>query len=244
MIGPALFMGAMLGALLAELIRLAPWASDLDVGFYALIGMGAIMAGSFQAPLAALTTMLELTDNPDVILPGMLAVVAAGLTASEVFRKESLFLTILKARGRDYDANPVLQALRRVGVASVMEKNFVRTDRLLSRAAAADLLSNSPGWILVDVEAKPKALMPAVDLARYLEAAGPPNGADQIDLMEIPAQRAQVASVHLQDTLHQALQCLDQGSGEALYVERVIAPGITRIYGVLTRAIVESAYRY
>lgn len=244
MIGPALFMGAMLGALLAELIRLAPWASDLDVGFYALIGMGAIMAGSFQAPLAALTTMLELTDNPDVILPGMLAVVAAGLTASEVFRKESLFLTILKARGRDYDANPVLQALRRVGVASVMEKNFVRTDRLLSRAAAAELLSNSPGWILVDVEAKPKALMPAVDLARYLEAAGPPNGADQIDLMEIPAQRAQVASVHLQDTLHQALQCLDQGSGEALYVERVIAPGITRIYGVLTRAIVESAYRY
>jgi len=244
MIGPALFMGAMLGALLAELITTLQWASGLDVGFYALIGMGAIMSGSFQAPLAALTAMLELTDNPDVILPGMLAVVAAGLTSSEVFQKDSLFITMLKARGRDYDANPVLQALRRVGVASVMEKNFVRASQLLSRQAASELLSQNPHWILVDVESRPTALMPAVDLARYMESSPPQDEEEQIDLMAIPAQREQVASVHLQETLHQALQRLDQGEGEALFVERAIAPGITRIYGVLTRSMVESAYRY
>lgn len=244
MIGPALFMGAMLGALLAELVTMLRWTQGLDVGFYALIGLGAMMSGSFQAPLAALTAMLELTDNPEVILPGMLAVVAAGLTSREVFNKESLFLTMLKARGRDYDANPLLQALRREGVASVMEKNFARVDRLLSHRAASELLANNPAWLLVDVDTKPKALMPAIELAKYLEANPAAEGEVQIDLIGIPAQRQEVSAVHLQENLHQALQRLDRGEGEALYVDRTIAPGINRIYGVLTRAMVESAYRY
>jgi hypothetical protein len=50
--------------------------------------------------------------------------------------------------------------------------------------------------------------------------------------------------VHLQETLQQALERLDAGEGEALYVERVTAPGIRRIYGILTRQMVESSYRY
>ena len=54
------------------------------------------------------------------ILGGLLALAAlvAGLTASELFRQESLFHAMLKASGMDYDANPVVQELRRIGVAS------------------------------------------------------------------------------------------------------------------------------
>jgi H+/Cl- antiporter ClcA len=244
MIGPALFIGAMLGALLAELVNLAGLAEPLDVGFYALLGMGAMMAGSLQAPLAALTAMLELTDNPDVILPGMLAVVVAGLTASELFRKESLFVTMLKSTGRDYDASPVLQALRRVGVASVMDRQFQRSAQQLTPEQARQLLADKPAWILVDVDGSPRALLPALDLVKYLEATPAPEQGERIDLLEIPAQRQQVAPVHLQETLQQALERLEQTGAEALYVQRMTAPGITRIYGVLTRAMLESKYRY
>ncbi|MFM1892547.1 MAG: hypothetical protein RLZ44_1624, partial [Pseudomonadota bacterium] len=162
----------------------------------------------------------------------------------ELFRKESLFVTMLKSTGRDYAASPVLQALRRVGVASVMEDKFVRSGQVLTAEQAAKLLAGKPAWILVDVDGSPKALLPALDLVKHLESAAVEEQGEAIDLLEIPAQRLQVAPVHLQETLQQALDRLQHTGVEALYVQRMTAPGITRIYGVLTRAMLESTYRY
>jgi CIC family chloride channel protein len=68
--------------------------------------MGAMMSGSLQAPLAALVAMLELTDNPDIILPGMLVVVISGLTASEIFGKESIFQVAVQADGLQINKDP------------------------------------------------------------------------------------------------------------------------------------------
>jgi H+/Cl- antiporter ClcA len=243
-IGPVLFIGAVLGALTSELVNQLDPAWQTDVGFYALLGMGAMMSASLQAPLAALTAMLELTDNPDVILPGMLAVVIAGLTANEVFRTRSLFVTMLEGVAGELEQGPVAQALRRIGVASAMDERFVRAASRITRRRAAELLEAGPVWVLVDAPDRPKQLMPAADLARYLEGAAGGDAPDTaIDLLEIPAQRLEAAPVHLRETLQQALERLEAGEGEVLYVERVTAPGIRRVYGVLTRQAVESAYR-
>ena len=62
--------------------------------------------------------------------------------------------------------------------------------------------------------------------------------------MTIPARRFDVASINLQATLQEAVEMLESGAAEALYVQRMSAPGIHRIYGVLTREHVESAYKY
>ena len=239
MIGPSLFIGACLGGI-------AGWGAqvlgaDSDLGFFVLIGMGAMMGASLQAPLAALTAMVELTHNPAIIMPGMLAVVAASLTASELFRKESLFVTMLKASGMDYRTNPVLQALRRVGVAGVMSNRFVRSAALVERDKARRLLDDEPAWLLIDGEKGPAGLLRAVDLAGFLDADA---GDEPVDLWQIPAERYNVAPVNLQATLQEALERLEGSSAEALYVERMTAPGIRRIYGILTRDMVESAYRY
>ena len=130
-----------------------------------------MMSGSLQAPLAALTAMLELTDNPDVILPGMLAVVVAGITASEVFGKDSLFLTMLRASGLDYGANPVFQALRRVGVASVMDRSFVRSEHAVVASRRQEILNDNPAYLLIGVTTRQQVLMPAVELAKFLRVA-------------------------------------------------------------------------
>lgn len=239
-IGPTLFIGAMLGALVAALANLVPVGPAVEPGFYALLGLGAMMSASLQAPLSALTAMLELTHNPAVILPGMLAVVIAGLTASEVFGKRSLFLSMLQAKGRDYRVSPVLQALRRTGVASAMDRRFVRSDPLLSRAEAETLLAEEPSWILLNIDERPRVALRAIDLATYIESAAVPQ---DIDLLEIPGKRLQLAPIDLRQTLQEALKRLDGSQAEALYVESVTVPGIRRIYGVLTRETVESAYR-
>ena len=243
MIGPALFLGACLGSLCGLLASLAFPQAGIDVGLYAMLGMGAMMGASLQAPLAALTTMMELTHSPQIIMPGMLVIVVAGLTASELFRKESLFVAMLKASGKDYDANPVTQALRRIGVAGAMHKGFVRTVRQVSKAQARELLSGGPEWLLIGEQQKMLALMAAVDLARFLQQEQSED-APEVDLMAIPGQRLEVAPINLQATLQEALQALDEAAVDALYVERMTAPGIHRIYGVLTRDAVESAYRY
>lgn len=199
------------------------------------------MGATLQAPLAALTAMMELTHSPQTIMPGMLVIVVAGLTVSELFRKESLFLAMMRAIGKDYDTNPVMLALRRASVASVMHKRFVRPDRRISRDKAEALLQDEPEWLLIQGDERPIGLMPAVDLVRFLKT-GEGVTVSQIDLLEIPGQRIDVAPIYLQATLQEALERLNSGA-EALYVERMTAPGIRRIYGVLTREQVESAYK-
>jgi hypothetical protein len=244
-IGPSLFAGAMLGALVAQLALLLPLGLDSDVGFFALLGMGAMMSGSLQAPLAALTAMLELTDNPAIILPGMLAVVVAGLTASEVFGKRSLFLTMLSAGGLNYEAGPVARHLRRIGVASVMDRDFVRVERQLEVASARTALAGGPQYLVIGSGDEPLSLMPAVALARHLESLAPQGEpGEAIDLAGIPGERLQTGRIDLQANLEEAWQGFEQQAVDALLVERVSAPGIVRIYGVLTPDKVEKSYRH
>jgi chloride channel protein, CIC family len=243
MIGPTLFIGAMLGAATAKIFLLLPFDLHTEAGFFALLGMGAMMSASLQAPLAALVAMLELTDNPAVILPGMLAVVVSGVTASELFRKQSLFLSILKASGEDYNTNPILQSLRRVGVGSVMEQNFIHVDNSISIKLALEVLRNKPSFILIDKDNIPVTLMPAVELAKYIETRSE-DGPDSIDLLEIPALRWQVGSVHLQANLQEAYEILQSGTYEALFVERSMRKGEHHIFGVLSKNMVEKAYSF
>jgi hypothetical protein len=121
-----------------------------------------------------------------------------------------------------------------------MERGFVRADRRIPRARIKDLLASEPRWVLVDDEEhRPVALLPAVDLLR----AGEESEYEELDLLKIPAERRQVAPIYREADMEQARRQLADSGMEALYVERQIAPGITRIYGILTREQVEAAYR-
>jgi len=245
MIGPALFVGASLGALAGELALWLPFGFDSNVGFFALLGMGAMMSGSLQAPLAALVAMLELTDNPEIILPGMLAVVVAGVTASEVFGKDSLFITMLRASGLNYATNPVYQALRRIGVGSVMDREVVQVSSSLSTNAAAEVLAFNPSYLLIEPEEQPAVVMPAVVLARHLETLQSVGDEEKrIDLLLIPGERLRTGHIDLQANLQEAWELFERDGDEALVVERITAPGATRVYGVLTPDTVEKSYRY
>ncbi len=241
-IGPALFIGAVAGNLTAVVVESFAGIPASEAPFLTLLGMGAMMGASFQAPLAALTAVVELTHAPGVIMPGMLVIIVAALTSRTLFGKDSLFLATLRANGLDYRADPVVQLLRRSSVADAMSKRFVRCAPALSRAEAEGLLKADPEWVILDDrDGKPAYLMPAVNVATALSRAPEER---QFDLLAIPAERHQLAPVHLQATLQEAADLLQPMGAEALCVQRTIAPGIQHIYGVLTRERIESAYRY
>ncbi|MCK0165253.1 chloride channel protein [Marinobacter sp. S6332] len=249
-IGPTLFMGATLGGAMglvgAEILP----AQSSSVGFYAMLGMGAMMGAVLQAPLAALMALMELTRNPHIILPGMLIITTSSLITSEAFGKKSLFLTVLKSQGLSYQSSPVIQALRRVSVAAIMDKSILRIERHLTPEEARKALKAEPKWLVVEGSTGPTTLLPAVDLARYLEDSEEVASTDEtspvesIDLMDIPANRRDIAPVQYQATLEEAMHEFETSSAEALYVQRHVAPMIQRVYGVVLKSDIESYYQY
>ncbi|HIP52578.1 MAG TPA: chloride channel protein [Chromatiales bacterium] len=96
LIGPTLVIGGAMGSALGIIIN--GWAPG-ETGspaFYAVIGMVAMMGAALQAPLAALIALLELTGTPNIILPGMLAVVSADIVARMIMGRESVFMVLLR----------------------------------------------------------------------------------------------------------------------------------------------------
>lgn len=240
LIGPTLVMGAAGGGAFGLLAQALAPSHASSSGLYALLGMGAMMAGALQAPLAALTAVFELTGNPHVIMPGMLAVVAAAVCARVVFRQPSVFVVLLRTRGLDYRHDPVAQSLRRIGVGGAMDKDVAIVPRRLGHAHAREVLARHPAWLLVHSAQGPATLLPAIDVA---QALGEPQASDPLDLLAIPAQRREAARVSLQATLQEALDVLDRSGVQAVYVAEQSDAGAARILGVLTREQIERSYR-
>ncbi|MCU7837679.1 MAG: chloride channel protein, partial [gamma proteobacterium symbiont of Taylorina sp.] len=195
----------------------------------------------------ALTAIMELSQNPQVILPGMIAIVVANLTASELFRKKSLFISMLEFNGIDISSNPVTQSLRRTGVAGMMNKSIIQTELLINAEKLEHLISNDSKWLLIENNnGEFDQLIPMNDLVKLSEQDKEFQADELIDLNVLldshNKNHISVASIHLQATLEEALEKMKQLNLQALYVKRVIAPGITRIYGIVTREQIEASY--
>jgi CIC family chloride channel protein len=248
LVGPTFFIGATIGCALGLIAQLIMPGIASSPGFYAMLGMGAMMGSVLQAPLAALMALLEMTQNTNIILPGMLIIVVSSMVASEVFGQQSVFLTVLRQQGLNYQHSPMSQALQRVGVAAIMERHICQSDKVVSIEQAAKLLSSAPKWVLINnPDGTPISLLPPVDLARCLEQHGSPApGPDQppvLDLLEIPAQRRDLAPLHFQATLLEALDRLNATKTEALYVERGHSDTAPTVLGVVLRNDIESYYQ-
>ena len=241
LIGPTLVIGAMGGGAMG--VVAATWLPGdfASPAFYALIGMGTMMGATLQAPLAALTAMLELTANPHIILPGMLALITAGLVSREVFGKESVYIVLMRTRGLDYRHNPLTQTLQRIGVASVMERRLETLPPEAGIERVKTALASEPRWILITAGNDPVSLMPAADLARYLKDV---PDEEVLNLIEIPAERREVAAIDFQATLTEALGVLNKSGVDALFITRRTIPGINRVYGILTRQDIDRSYSF
>lgn len=245
LIGPTLVIGTGIGGIMGFIAELLFPGQVTQQAMYAMLGMGAMMGATLQAPLAALTALLELTNNPNLILPGMLVIVVANLVANSApLKKEAIFIILMRARGLEYWYDPVSQSLSRIGVAGVMERNVATLSRYLSQKTAETIIQNHPIWIIIEEVNQQRTLLRAADLARFLEkiVLTPHEAHDKIDLRQIPAERLQLVPIGLQASLLEALQILEQA--EAIYVVQRIHPTVVPpIYGILTRQHIETYYR-
>jgi H+/Cl- antiporter ClcA len=106
-LAPLLIFGGALAALLS------PWLPAADPGFWALLGMAAMMGGTMRAPLTATLFAVELTGNGQAAFP---LLVAAGMAyaTTVLLLKRSILTEKIARRGlhitREYHADPFEQA--------------------------------------------------------------------------------------------------------------------------------------
>ena len=236
LIGPTLFAGAALGGLLGQISASLFPDYPASIGFYTLLGMGAMMGAVFRAPMAALVAVFELSANHNLIMPAMLAIVIATMIVSEVFKLPSVFQVQLGGNANYHTADPVRQMLRNTWIARVLETSVVSVDREIHRQAAELVLDKKPVWLLIrgqDVLLKPAALA---------EALNTQPEHDLIELNKIPADRRQTGRISLKANLQDALDLMQQSQLQWLVVYR--DAGFTQIAGVVSRDQIEGYYHY
>ena len=251
LIGPTLFIGAGSGSAIGLLA--SNYNPELaNSSYYAMLGMAAMMAATLQAPLAALIYLLELTGDQSIILPGMTAVITASLITRVFFKKSSIYRHLMLSKGLDYRNSPLSIALRRIGVASVMERNIIAQPRHISVLQAQEILKLEPRWIMLSHEhdKRKNSLLPATDIARYLNELSHNSDLSEeevlkheFDLHSIPAKRLDTASITIVATLQEAHETMESEQCEVLYINGAHGEAKKRIYGVITRAHIESSYK-
>jgi len=115
-LAPLLIMGGALGFLEGQFI---PFGGS---GFWALLGMAAILGGTMRSPLMATFFAIELTGNTHILLPVMVATVSA-FTLTVLLMKRSILTERIARRGlhlsREYSVDPFLNSR----VADIMIRN-------------------------------------------------------------------------------------------------------------------------
>jgi len=101
---PTLFVGALLGALLGTLVEgLLPGETG-GPSAYAVVGMGALLAGATHAPLMSILMVYEMTQDYQLVLPLMLAVVSAHYSARRYASVRPMYAESLLPRQPDAHA--------------------------------------------------------------------------------------------------------------------------------------------
>ena len=137
---PSLFIGTMVGGTFGTLIQVFPFTST--PGAYALVGMGAVVAGATHAPITAILIIFEMTNDYKLILPLMIATVISTLLTTKL-KKESIYTLKLIRRGIDLFRGREINVLRSIHVREVMRSNPVVIPANMSFRELMNLLVHS-----------------------------------------------------------------------------------------------------
>ena len=95
---PSLFIGATLGAAMASLFHLLVPAAPVSLTAFAMVGMGALVAGGTGAAMTAVAMIFEMTRDYDIVLPMILAV-AFSIGTRRLLSRETIYTMKLVRRG-------------------------------------------------------------------------------------------------------------------------------------------------
>ncbi|KAB2909574.1 MAG: chloride channel protein [Ignavibacteriaceae bacterium] len=120
---PSLFTGAMLGGAVGQVANMLFPEIAAPAGAYALVGMGAVAAGTTHASLTALIMVFEMTNNYRIILPLMLTIIISTLISRAIL-KGSLYTIRLGQEGVGIDIyGRKTSLLKSMKISTLIESN-------------------------------------------------------------------------------------------------------------------------
>jgi len=236
---PCLMLGATLGASFGIVCNLLFPEASANPGLYAIVGMGAVVAGSTHGMLSAILIVYEMTNSYEIILPimitaGIASAVARLIDRQSIYEKKLTSKGVSIARGHD------TQHLEHVLVREVMTRNFPSvksTDdasEIVRVARANPAIEALP---VMDAENQLVGIIRAEDLHRVLDSDVSPRFIFADDLAA-PAP----LSLTPNQNLIEAIREFGAGDSETLPVE-VQQGGKRRLLGLLLWSDVVRRYR-
>ena len=136
--GPTFFIGTMAGATFQRTMASVVPRITGPRGSYALVGLGTFLGGVTHAPLTAIFLLLDMTQNYQVALPAMIAVVVA-LVVGRALEHESIDTYRLAREGKTLEIGRERLVLTQIPVESVMthEPAAVRSSATLAQVLQA-----------------------------------------------------------------------------------------------------------
>jgi len=168
---PALFQGAMLGGLVGSLLHLAAPGLVSPSGSYALVGMGAMIAGTMQAPITVILIIFELTGDYAIILPVMTASILSSLVAFKLLSGQSIYTRKLVRKGINIYRGRDLNILRTLQVGDVMlpQVGRVEDSTPLPQLIGKALTEQHQSFVLVDETGRMTGLVPLQNVLEVMQ---------------------------------------------------------------------------
>jgi CIC family chloride channel protein len=231
---PSLYIGAATGGGFGVLIARTFPSLNASPEAYALVGMGALIAGATDAPVTGMLLVFEMTNDYAIVLPLMLTVVVAHTIARRI-EPDSLYSGWLRRRGETISHGSDRDVLAGLRVRDVYE---ARPRTIREDAPMAELLGHlshgeQPSFPVVDGAHRLVGVITVADLGRLAADAG--DAGSLIRAADV-AQPSEVVS--LGDSLLDAVRQMGVRGVAAL---PVVERGTSELKGLITRGHVMTA---
>ena len=235
---PSLFLGAMLGAMIGSCASMIWPDCPVSPAHYALVGMGAVVAGTTLAPITAILTIFELTYNYEIVLPLMAACIPS-IIVVRLLHGYSIYETRLLDQGirivRGHDVNRLRQMKVREYLCDNME--ILRKHTPFQDIVDQVLTSPFPHFVVLDEHDRLAGVLTLRDVRALLADPRQRSGRLTVgDLMKTP-----VVTVREDQSLAEAFALFSKGNFSFLPVVAADDPG--RVVGCLKKDTLITAYQ-
>jgi H+/Cl- antiporter ClcA len=220
-LAPLLIMGGAFGSILGLVL---PGSH----GFWAILGMAAMLGGTMRAPLTGALFAVELTGETRLLVP-LLAASVAAYAVTVLLLKRSILTEKIARRGqhitREYSIDPY--ELTRVFEVMVSDVEVLSADLPIPEAVAALRDGRHRIYPVVDSAGRPVGLVSRADALLWSAEGGHTQ-----DVLSERVSDASLAVLHPKDVVTRAMDVmLETGQGRI----PVVDPGTGALVGLVTR---------
>lgn len=232
---PSLYVGAATGgAFGVALASLFP-GMGIHPEAYALVGMGALIAGATNAPITGILIVFEMTNDYAIVLPLMLATVLCHVVSRRL-EPDSLYSGWLRRRGERIEQGTDQDALAGVLVGDAFDPNPQVIGESASMASVLTHLGRSEQsyFPVIDEERHLVGMITLADLSRLAA-----ENRDVIPLLVAADVARPSETVSPRDSLLEAVRRMGVRGAPAL---PVVDPITGEVVGLIGRSHVLTAY--